>query len=99
MAIDTWPVDRGGPIYIRGYHARTYEALIESFHSDAMLLLKLGYEPAGQHYIEGVWSVWWLILAAVLTPFLIGIVVWLYLLISRPIGTLTVTYVRRTATP
>jgi hypothetical protein len=33
--------------------------------------------------------------ATVTIPLLIGVIVWAYLLVKRPIGTLTVTYVYR----
>jgi hypothetical protein len=97
MAIDTWPTDAGGPIFIRGYRGgNSYEALIEAFHADAVLLLKQGYEPSGQHYIEGEWSVGRAVLATFLIlVFFIGLLFWAQMLVHRPIGTLTVTYVYR----
>jgi hypothetical protein len=95
VIIGTWPVDEGSPIFIRGYKGRTYEELIEAFHEDAVLLLREGYEPAGQHYVEGQWSQWRLVAATLLIPFLIGVLMWLVMLVQRPLGVLTVTYIRR----
>ena len=44
MNIDTWPADGSSPIFIRGYRGgNSYEALIEAFHADAVLLLSQGY--------------------------------------------------------
>jgi hypothetical protein len=95
MIVGTCPGDAGGPIFIRGYGGGTYEKLIEAYHRDASLLLDQGYEPTGQHYIEGQWGFVMAFVATVTIPLLIGVIVWAYLLVKRPIGTLTVTYVYR----
>lgn len=95
MNIDTWPPEGSSPIFVRGYHSRSYEELIEEFHRDAVLLLEQGYVPAGQHYIEGQWGIAWGILGVLLLPFLVGFLIWAQLLTTRRIGTLTVTYVHR----
>jgi hypothetical protein len=70
--------------------------LIESFQADAELLLAQGYEPAGEHYIEGEWSLLRAVIATLLIPFFIGALLWAQMLVQHPVGTLTVTYVRRT---
>lgn len=97
MAIDTWPADGSSPIFIRGYRGgNSYEDLIETFHRDAVLLLGQGYSPAGQHYVDGEWSIWRAVLATILIPFFfIGLLFWAQMLVHRPIGTLTVTYVHQ----
>jgi hypothetical protein len=96
VIIGTWPGDEDSPIFIRGYEGRTYEDLIEAFHEDAVLLLAQGYEPAGQHYIQGEWGFWRMLLATLLIPFFfIGVLLWGQMLVQRPIGVLTVTYVHR----
>jgi hypothetical protein len=99
VLVDTWPTDQGSPIFIRGYRGgNSYEALIEAFHADAVLLRQQGYEPSGQHYVEGEWSVWRALGATLLIPvFFIGLLFWAQMLVNRPIGTLTVTYVYRGA--
>jgi hypothetical protein len=95
VTIDTWPPDVSSPVFIRGYHGRTYEALIAAFHDDAVLLLQQGYEPAGQHYVEGKWGFALGVLATLTIPLIVGVLVWIQILTSRPLGTLTVTYVHR----
>jgi hypothetical protein len=96
--IDTWPADASSPIFIRGYRGGdSYEALIEAFHADAVLLLSQGYEPAGQHYIDGRWSLWRALGATLLIAVFVGLLFWAQMLVQRPIGTLTVTYVYRGA--
>ncbi len=93
MIIGTWPEDYRGPIVIRGYHGETYEELIGAFHEDALLMLGQGFEPASQHYVEGEWAVSRAIAATILLPFLVGFLFWAQMLVHRPIGSLTVTYV------
>lgn len=93
--IDTWPPEGGSPIFIRGYRGKTYEDVIEAFHRDTVLLHLQGYEPAGQHYVEGRWGAGAALVATLLIPVLIGVFLWLYMLVAPPTGTLTVTYVRR----
>jgi hypothetical protein len=95
VSIDTWPPDAGSPVFVRGYRGKTYEAIIEAFHSDAVLLLQQGYEPTGQHYVDGKWGFATGLLATVTIPLIVGILVWIWIFTSRPIGTLTVTYVHR----
>jgi hypothetical protein len=94
----TWPEQTGSPVFIRGYGGRKYEELIEAYHRDAVLLLAQGYEPAGQHYVEGQWGITWGLVALLLTPFLIGLIIWVPILTTRPNGTLTVSYVHRATT-
>jgi hypothetical protein len=91
----TWPEDYRGPIAIRGYQGDTYEELIEAFHKDALLMLEQGFEPAGQHYVAGEWTVSRAVAATILLPFLIGFLFWAQMLVHQPIGSLTVTYVHR----
>jgi hypothetical protein len=96
MIVGTCPEDRGSPIFIRSYGGRYHEDLISAFHADAELLLAQGYEPVGQHYVDGEWSIWRALAATLLLAvFFIGALFWAQMLVQRPVGTLTVTYVRR----
>ncbi len=95
MIAGTWPDVASSPIFIRTYEGGRYEDLIEAFHSDAVLLLAQGYEPAGQHYVEGDWPLAMGLVATLLLLFVIGAFLWAYLLLRRPTARLTVTYVRR----
>lgn len=98
MDIDTWPPEGSSPVFIRGYHGDSYEELIGEFHRDAVLLLEQGYEPAGQHYIDGEWGLARAVAATLLIAvFFVGLLFWAQMLVTRPIGTLTVTYVHRGA--
>jgi hypothetical protein len=95
--IDTLPAEGSSVVVIRGYRGGTYPDLVESFHRDAQLMLIQGYEPVGQHYVEGQWSYAMALAATVLLVFIVGVFLWAYLLVKRPTGVLTVTYVRRAA--
>lgn len=79
-------------LVIRHYTGNSYDALIDRFEYDAQELARQGYVPAGQHYVEGQWGCAWGAMALILTPFLVGIALWVNILTSRPVGTLTVTY-------
>jgi hypothetical protein len=94
----TWPEAGSSPIFIRIYEGGNYGELIEAFRSDAVLLLAQGYEPAGQHYVEGEWPLAMAVVATILLVFVIGAFLWAYLLVKHPNGSLTVTYVYRAAT-
>jgi hypothetical protein len=91
----TWPEQGSSPIFIREYEGRNYAELVEAYHRDAVLLLAQGYQPAGQHYVEGQWGIAWGLVALLLTPLLIGLIIWVPILTTRPNGKLTVTYVHR----
>jgi hypothetical protein len=58
-------------------------------------MLEQGFEPAGQHYVAGEWTVSRAVAATILLPFLIGFLFWAQMLVHQPIGSLTVTYVHR----
>ena len=95
MISGTWPEAGSSLVFIREYGGRKYEQLIEAYHRDAVLLLAQGYQPAGQNYVEGQWGIAWGLVALLLTPLLVGLIIWVPILTTRPTGTLTVTYVYR----
>ena len=76
-----------------GYH----EQAVELFQIDAEDLAIHGYVPVTQSYAEGRYAGWYVMLAAILVIFLIGIIVLVYMAVTRPPGNLVVTYMLRTA--
>jgi hypothetical protein len=54
-----------------------------------------GYIPVSQQYVQGQWSSGAFLAALVLCLVLIGFLIFVYMLIVKPEGTLTVTYERR----
>ena len=62
------------------------------FLKDAEKKAKKGYYPTSENYTAGKYGVGAFILALLLCFILIGILVFIYMLIVKPAGTLTVTY-------
>ncbi len=87
--------DEYGPVVIRSYKGGSHEELLARFTDDAAELGGRGYEPAGQHYVEGSYS-WAEVIVAVLASLLfVGLFLLARMATSRPTGTLTVTYLLR----
>lgn len=63
-----------------------------SFQHDAEQLAAQGYYPVSQVWAPGSWGCGAFLLALFLCIILIGIVVFIYMLLVKPDGTLTVTY-------
>lgn len=63
-----------------------------AFQQDAQTMAALGYAPTTQNYAPGAYSCGSFIGALLLCLILIGIVVFIYMLIVKPDGTLSVTY-------
>lgn len=68
------------------------EVAAKKFEEDATLMAKEGYFPVSQSYEPGTWGCGAFIAALLLCIILIGIIVFIYMLIVKPEGTLTVTY-------
>ena len=84
------------PVIIKRYvgsQAGSYSA----FQKDAAAMATRHYFPASQSWVSGQWSGGDFLVALLLCLILIGIIVFIYMLIVRPNGTLTVTYELRSA--
>jgi hypothetical protein len=84
------------PIIVRRYKGNQETATAE-FQYDAGLLAARGYHPTAQTWAEGSWGCGAFLFAALLCFVLIGFFVFIYMLLVKPDGTLTVTYELRTA--
>ena len=73
------------------------EQASSSFQKDAIEMAAKGLFPISQSWAPGQWGAGPFIIALLLCVILIGIVVFIYLLIVKPPGTLTITYERRAA--
>ena len=62
------------------------------FANDANTLAEHGYFPISQSYEPGQWGCGAFLVALLLCLVLIGILVFIYMLVVKPDGTLTVTY-------
>ena len=83
---------------------RTYKGsqsgAAQAFQQDAVRLAAQGYVPVSQVWAQGSWGCGAFLVALVLCVVLIGILVFIYMLLVKPAGTLTVTYeYRMPATP
>ncbi|MDY0271782.1 MAG: zinc ribbon domain-containing protein [Advenella sp.] len=75
---------------------KTYQgdqkSAIAKFRSDAIEMAKKGYHPSSQVWAPGSYGCGAFIIALLLCFILIGILIFIYMLIVKPAGTLTVTY-------
>lgn len=98
-------------ILIRKYKGKNQEQALRSFQTNSTKVADKGFFPTSQSWLPGQWGAGTFIVAllgiifigaffslfGILIAALIFIVVFLYLLIVKPPGTLTVTYERRAA--
>ncbi len=98
MQLDAGSATGEGPAtLIRRYRGAQRADALAAFEKDARELAKQGYEPVSQRWAEGQWGAWALLIALVLLFVLVGLLVFMYLLLVKPEGTLTVTYARKGA--
>jgi len=85
------------PLIVRAYkgsHTETYAA----FQKEAGEMASHSYFPASQNWIPGQWGTGHFVVALLLCfVFFIGVLVFIYMLVVKPNGTLTVTYELRAA--
>ena len=84
-------------ILVRVYRANQQADALADFEHDAERLALDGYSPVTQSWAPGQWGCGAFLVALALCLVLIGIVVFIYMLIVKPDGTLTVTYELRQA--
>ena len=80
------------PIIVRVYRGAQQEDATRDFQVDAANLAQSGYQPTSQSWAAGQWGCGAFLFALLLCIILIGILVFAYMLIVHPSGTLTVTY-------
>jgi hypothetical protein len=92
---ETRPIGPGGPpTVVRVYHGSQQADAVAAFRRDAENLSLEGYHPVSQSWAAGQWGCGAFVIAIVLMIVLVGFLIFLYLLIVKPEGTLTVTYAR-----
>jgi hypothetical protein len=72
----------------RGDHAKANQL----FMNDAVHMGAKGYTPVAQTYVPGTYSCMEFGLALLACLIVIGIIIFIYMIIVKPSGTLTVTY-------
>jgi hypothetical protein len=83
------------PIIVRTYKAKSQEAAAQKFQADAVHLAAQGYVPITQSWAQGSWGCGAFLVALLLAIVLIGILIFIYMILVKPDGTLTVTYQRK----
>jgi hypothetical protein len=85
-------------VVVKTYKGSESDANI-MFQADAAKMAAKGYFPTAQSWAPGNYGCGAFIVAVLLCFILIGILVFVYMLIVKPAGTLTVTYELRLAAP
>jgi hypothetical protein len=80
------------PTIVRIYRGRQQADAITAFQADATELAKHGYTPTTQSWAQGQWGCGAFLVALLLCILLIGFLIFIYMLVVKPEGTLTVTY-------
>lgn len=79
------------PIILKTYKGDENSAR-RAFENDAIKMQMEGYYPISQNYTQGSWGCGSFLIALLLVFVLIGIIVFIYMLIVNPEGSLSVTY-------
>lgn len=85
------------PVIVRTYKGSQSSAA-RKFEDDARRLATDGYHPITQSWAQGSWGCGAFIVALILCLLIIGILIFIYMLLVKPAGTLTVTYEYREPT-
>jgi hypothetical protein len=78
-------------VIVKTYKGKEAEAM-DAFRADASQMAKTGYYPTSQSYAQGSYGCAAFVGALLLCLLIIGIVIFIYMLIVKPAGTLSVTY-------
>ena len=86
-----------GQVILKEYQGGKEATAAALFKNDSVKLAAQGYFPTSQSWAPGRWEPRAFLLALLLCFIFIGFLVFIYMLVVKPEGTLTVTYQRRTA--
>lgn len=86
--------ESGPAIIVRTYQGKQQTDAVVLFQADAANLAVDGYSPTTQSWAQGQWGCGAFLVALLLCFVLVGILVFIYMLLVKPVGTLTVTYER-----
>jgi hypothetical protein len=79
-------------IIIRTYYGRNQADAMAAYQADSVEMVAQGYFPTSQSWAPGAYGCGSFLGALLLCFVLIGLLVFIYMLIVKPEGTLTVTY-------
>jgi len=80
---------------VRTYRATTEDAARLLYEAEAPSVVATGYDPVGQQWVSGDRGPGPYVLALILSLWLIGIPILVYLLVKKPEGSLLVTFEKR----
>jgi hypothetical protein len=80
------------PTVVRSYRAGSQEGAVQAFQIDAAQWARRGYYPTTQSWAPGSYGCGAFLVALLLCVIVVGIIVFIYMLVVKPEGTLTVTY-------
>jgi hypothetical protein len=89
-------ISTGRRVIVRSYRGNQSDS-DAAFQEDAVAMAARNYFPTSQSWAPGQWEAGAFVIAFLLCFILIGFVVFVYMLIVKPDGTLTVTYELREA--
>lgn len=91
-SIDPYPVPPSGVLTLIRTYPGDKRAASLIYQQDAARLAQAGYRPTAVDWSPGQYSAVAFVVALILCVLLIGILVFIYMIIVKPAGTLTVTY-------
>ena len=97
--IEGHPDDLNRPVIIRTYKGKNQADAVQAFQAEAAVLAKRGYYPTSQSWAQGSYGCGAFLIALLLCIVLVGILIFIYMLLVKPDGTLTVTYEHRLQSP
>lgn len=89
------PTPDGPPVVVKTYKGHSQGDAAKWFTKDAAAFAAAGYVPVSQSWAQGSWGCGAFLVALLLCFVIVGIFVFIYMLIVKPDGTLTVTYSRQ----
>jgi hypothetical protein len=84
---------------VRTYRGHQQSDVVPAFQAEAKLFADHGYVPTSQSWAPGQWGCGAFLIALLLAIVIIGLLIFLYLLLIKPDGTLTVVYARQAPAP
>ena len=85
-------------IIVKNYQGNS-ESATRKFQKDSVKMAEQGYFPVSQSWTPGTYGFGCFIVAVLLVLFVIGVLVFIYMLVVKPEGTLTVTYELQASAP
>lgn len=89
------PTPDGPPVVVKTYKGHSQQDAAKWFTKDAPRWAAAGYAPVSQSWAQGSWGCGAFAVALLLCLVLVGLLVFVFMLVVKPDGTLTVTYARQ----